>query len=87
WRDANGLKFLRCACRFTENNEAPEETEWTPGGEPESKRLAVKLLIKEMKKTNPFVESNIFKSVENVNLSTVIAYKKDGVVHRFTEEY
>ena len=87
WRDANGLKFLRCACRFTENNEVTEETEWTPGGEPESKRLAVKLLIKEMKKTNPFVESNIFKSVENVNLSTVIAYKKDGVVHRFTEEY
>ena len=87
WRDVNGLKFLRCACRFTENNEVPEETEWTPGGEPESKRLAVKLLIKEMKKSNPFVESNIFKSVENVNLSTVIAYKKDGVVHRFTDEY
>jgi hypothetical protein len=47
----------------------------------------VKKLIQELKKTNPFVEGNIFKSVENVNLSTVIAYKKDGVKHHFLDEY
>ena len=47
----------------------------------------IKKLIAELKKTNPFVESNIFKSVENVNLSTVIAYKKDGVKHEFLEGY
>ena len=40
-----------------------------------------------MKKTNPYVEGNIFKSVENVNLSTIIAYKKDGVKHHFLETY
>ena len=44
-------------------------------------------MIAEMKKINPFVEGNIFKSVENVNLSTIIAYKKDGVKHHFTEYY
>ncbi len=81
WRDYNHLQFLQCACRFTENcaNEQNEENT--------SKRLEVKRLIQEMKKTNPFVESNIFKSVENVNLSTVIAYKKDGVKHHFLDEY
>ena len=40
-----------------------------------------------MKKTNPFVESNIFKSVENVNLDTVVAYKSDGVRHSFLDHY
>ena len=44
-------------------------------------------LISKMKETNPFVEGNIFKSVENVNLSTVIAYKKDGVKHHFLDDY
>lgn len=78
WRDYNGLTFLQCACRFTEMAEGHEEL---------SKRREVKKLIRELKKTNPFVEANIFRSVENVNLATVIAYKKDGVVHRFTDHY
>ena len=52
-----------------------------------SKRMEIKNLIRQLKETNPFLESNIFRSVENVNLSTVIAYKKDGVVHHFLDEY
>ena len=52
-----------------------------------SKRLEVKNLIAQLKKTNPQVESNIFKSVSNVNLSTVIAYKKDGIKHSFLDFY
>ena len=80
WMNYNGLKFIRCACRFTENL-ANGETEKG------SKRLEVKRLIKELKKTNPYLEMNIFRSMENVNLSTVIAYKKDGVKHHFLEEY
>ena len=52
-----------------------------------AKRLETKKLIAELKKDNPFIESNIFKSVENVNLDTVIAYKKDGVRHHFLDEY
>ena len=44
-------------------------------------------MISRLKEINPYVESNIFKSVENVNLSTVIAYKQDGVKHHFLETY
>ncbi len=82
WRDYNGLKFLQCACRFTENCafEGPDR-------ESVSKRKEVKRLIQELKQTNPFVEANIFRSVENVNLSTVIAYKEQGVKHHFLESY
>ena len=47
----------------------------------------IKELIKRLKRVNPYVEGNIFKSIENVNLSTVIAYKKDGVKHSFLEAY
>lgn len=83
WRDYNHLKFLRCACRFTEENEAID-----PDGTSESKRLEIKNLIARLKEVNPYVESNIFRSVENVNLNTVIAYKdKEGIVHSFLENY
>lgn len=80
WRDSNDLHFIQCACKFT-------DTCSTCGGENTSKRVEVKNLIRQLKETNPFVESNIFKSVENVNLSTVIAYKKDGVKHHFLDDY
>ena len=52
-----------------------------------SKRKEIKALIQELKKTNPQVESNIFRSVENVNIDTVVSYKKSGVVHNFLETY
>lgn len=80
WRDYNGLHFIQCACKFT-------DTCTSCNNENRSKRVEVKELIAEMKKTNPFVEGNIFKSVENVNLSTVVAYKKDGVKHSFLDNY
>lgn len=82
WRDYNGLRFLRCACRFTEQTEAlPDDRE------SDSKRLETKRLIKELKRSNPHIEANIFNSMRNVNVDTVIAYKKDGVIHKFTDEY
>ena len=80
WRDYNDLHFLQCACKFT-------ETCSIEGGDSSSKRMEIKHLIRELKKTSPFVEGNIFKSVENVNLSTVIAYKQNGVKHHFLESY
>lgn len=80
WRNSNDLHFIQCACKFT-------DTCSTCGSENTSKRVEVKNLIRQLKETNPFVESNIFKSVENVNLSTVIAYKKDGVKHHFLDDY
>ena len=80
WRDYNDLHFIQCACKFT-------DTCTTCGGENASKRVEVKNLIRQLKETNPFVESNIFMSVENVNLSTIVAYKKDGVKHHFLDDY
>lgn len=81
WRDYNGLNFIQCACKFTDtcttcNNE-----------ENQSKRVEIKELIKTLKLVNPHVESNIFRSVENVNIDTVIAYKQNGVKHNFLDEY
>ena len=82
WRDYNDLYFIQCACKFTENCSSCSEN-----GQSESKRLEVKNLIAELKKNNPQVEKNIFRSVENVNLSTVIAYKEHGTVHHFLDDY
>lgn len=82
WRDANSLKFIQCACKFTDTCSSCAED-----GQSKSKRLEVKKLIAELKKTNPFVEGNIFKSVENVNLSTIVAYKQNGVRHHFLDTY
>ncbi|MCR5848807.1 MAG: ATPase [Lachnospiraceae bacterium] len=82
WRDYNDLHFLQCACHFTDTCTTCHED-----GTTSSKRLETKKLIAELKKTNPFIESNIFRSVENVNLDTVIEYKKDGVRHNFLDEY
>lgn len=82
WRDYNGLRFLQCACKFTEQC-AMEQNE----AESASKRKEIKQLIAQLKEVNPFVEGNIFKSVENVNLKTIIAYKENGVKHHFLDEY
>jgi hypothetical protein len=77
----NDLHFIQCACRFTENCAS------CGGTEKGSKRADVKELIRTLRKDNPYIEKNIFRSVENVNLNTVIAYKKDGVRHHFLEHY
>ena len=82
WRDYNELRFLQCACRFTD-----EADKSAPDEENISKRLDTKLLIRQLKKTNPHVEANIFNSMHNVNIDTVIAYKKDGIKHHFMDEY
>ncbi len=82
WRDYNDLHFLQCACHFTDTCTTCHED-----GTTSSKRLETKKLIAELKKTNPYIESNIFRSVENVNVDTVIEYKKDGVRHNFMDEY
>ena len=82
WRDYNDLYFIQCACRFTDTCST-----CSADGSSNSKRMEIKNLIRQLKKSNPTVESNIFRSVENVNLNTVIAYKKDGIRHRFLENY
>lgn len=80
WRDYNNLCFLQCACRFTEKSIDKDYST-------QSKRLEIKRLIRQLRTINPYIESNIFRSVENVTLDTVIAYKKKGVVHHFLDSY
>ena len=82
WRDYNDLHFIQCACRFTDTCTTCRTDRSSP-----SKRMEIKNLIASLKQTNPFIEGNIFKSVENVNLRTIIAYKEDGVKHHFLEHY
>ena len=82
WRDYNHLYFIQCACRFTDSC-----TTCRSDGSVGSKRQEIKNLIKSLKEINPYIESNIFKSVENVNLSTIIAYKENGVQHHFLDNY
>ena len=82
WAKGNNLRFLNCACRFTEEAEAKGVVEHT------SKREEMKNLIKELKKINPRIDQNIFKSVENINLKTVISYvDHEGKEHSFLDDY
>lgn len=83
WCRYNELDFIRCACKFTEQHQTV-----SANGDSGSKRLEIKNLIANLAKINPQVEQNIFKSVENVNLSTIIAYKdKQGEKHSFLDTY
>lgn len=80
WRDYHGLTFLQCACRFTE--ECADENRET-----ESKRQEVKELITELRKKSDIIDSNIFRSVHNINLETVIGYHRGKETHSFLDDY
>lgn len=80
WRDYHKLHFIQCACRFTENCA-------TCGGERGSKRDEMKELMKQFRATSDVIESNIFQSVHNINLRTVIGYHKDDEVYNFLDDY
>lgn len=82
WCSYNDLHFIQCACRFTETCSDVDKD-----GHSISKRMEVKNLIAELTKINPQVEKNIFRSVENVNLSTIIAYKDGSGTHNFLDTY
>ncbi len=80
WSNYNELKFINCACKFTENIDYQKNLSG-------SKRYDTKVLIKELLKYNPLVEKNIFKSAYNVNLNKIIGYKKDEKIISFLDEY
>ena len=79
WASHNGLTFIRCACSLTARQEDDPQNQ--------GKRREIKELIKSLHQKNPYTEANIFKSVENVNLSTIIAYKEEGRIHHFLDDY
>ncbi|NLJ16297.1 MAG: tRNA 2-thiocytidine biosynthesis protein TtcA [Clostridiales bacterium] len=82
WKNYNSLEFIQCACRFTENCFISDDDE--EGG---SKRREIKILLKKLRKKSPLIDKNIFRSVENINLNTIISYQKDGATHHFLDEY
>ncbi len=79
WRNSNNLTFLNCACKFTERVSIE--------GDKVSKRKEIKELIKKLREVNPNIDSNIFKSMDNVNLSCVLGTKKNGEYRSFLEDY
>ncbi|MCC8072990.1 MAG: tRNA 2-thiocytidine biosynthesis protein TtcA [Clostridiales bacterium] len=81
WKNYNDLTFIQCACRFVED--------YTNSGDGigDSKRQEIKQLIAQLKKVNPDIEHNIFKSIHNVKLDTFISYKQKGIEHSFLEEF
>ena len=80
WRDYNRLNFIQCACRFTENCTSC-------GGGRGSKRDEMKELIAKFRVKSDVIENNIFRSVHNINLRTVIGYHKDGEYYNFLDDY
>ena len=81
WVSYNKLQFIQCACKLTESCASCTDPEQG------SKRAEIKELIKYMSKKSPYIEKNIFRSVENVNLKTVIAYKDGDTEHHFLDNY
>lgn len=79
WKNYNGLEFIACACKLTDNILKENITS--------SQRLNTKMLIKELTKYNPFVEKNIFKSTTNVYIDKILGYKKDGQNISFLDNY
>ncbi len=78
WVSYNELKFLNCACKFTETCSIDESA---------SKRLEMKNLVNQFRQTNKYIDQNIFNSVANINLTQIIGYHKDNEVYNFLDDY
>lgn len=81
WCRYNDLEFIRCACKVTERIAHSED------GVGDSKRQEIKLLLKELKKTNPNIEKSIFNAIHAVHIDTFPGYKSKGQDHSFLDNY
>ena len=81
WCRYNGLEFIQCACRFTEEREVYDD------GSSNSKRQEVKELLRMLRERSPAIDMNIFRSVENVNLQTIISYHIGDEYHHFLDDF
>lgn len=81
WKNYNNLEFIQCACRFVENRDGAED------GIGDSKRQEIKFLIRDLKKINPLVDSNIFNSIHSVNVDTMPGYKMKGKEYSFLDNF
>ena len=78
WKNANNLRFIQCACRFTEESERSRNS---------SKRAEIKALIRHLKEENPHIEDNIFASIHQVQLDSMVGWKVQGRQHSFLEQF
>ena len=78
WKNANGLSFIQCACRFTEDADRDHSG---------SKRLEVRGLIRALKQTNPHIEENIFASIHHLQLDSMVGWKYQGQEHSYLEQF
>ena len=81
WARYNGLEFIQCACRFTENSAA----HGNDGSS--SKRQEIKLLLRQLRRNNPDIEKSVFNSIHSVCLDTMVGYKTKGQLHSFLDHY
>ena len=81
WKNYNNLRFLQCACRFTEARDASED------GIGASKRQEVKTLIRTLKRDNPNIEKSIFRAIHGVQLDTFPGFKRHGNAYSFLDFY
>lgn len=81
WKNYNGLRFLQCACRFTEERDGADD------GVGDSKRQEMKLLLRQLKKTNPNIEKSMFRAIHGVQLDTFPGFKFRGRAFSFEEAY
>ena len=77
WSKFNDLKFINCACKFTNRS----------GNEDEGKREEMKNLIKSLKEINDNVDINILRSSENINIDAIIGYKNNKGKVNFLDNY
>lgn len=71
---SNGIAAMNCGCVV-----AAKRTS--------SKRREMKELIKELKKTNKEVDSAIFNAARNVNMDSILGWKKNGLKYSYLDFY
>ena len=81
WSRSNDLSFLRCACKVTQRIAHSDD------GTGDSKRQEIKLLLSELKKTNPNIENSVFNAIHSVHIDTFPGYKSGGEDHSFLDRY
>jgi tRNA(Ile)-lysidine synthase TilS/MesJ len=70
----NHLTTMKCGCTIS-------------CGKTASKRKEVKTLIEQLRKTNPNIDINIFRSAQNVNLKAILGYHDDDKNTTFLDNY
>lgn len=80
WRDHCNLSFLACSCAFAakaQQQELPES----------SKRREIKQLIAQLEQGNAQVAKNIFNSIKNINVASVLGWHNGSEQHSFLDTY